>query len=184
MMIAADLQALIDGGAVIGRGQFTRVYGGERGRVVIVTIDPLKEAYAMDWLPDTPLFPRFESEGHDREYRSVYTAPRLDVGSKIPGGLRGVLRPRQWRLYQALRRCTGCIGTGAQWDNARRFDSLPAEFSREREYMREAIDCMHNWCSRVGFEVSPRNVAATAGGSLVLFDVFFDIDRAVRRERF
>lgn len=162
----------------IGKGAFTKCYLMDCGkRVQLVTCDPIKEAMAWGWFPDSPLFPKLTF---------------VDIGvyemDYLPGtrGLKSELEPEQWEVYQALRivfshgvRVKREADLYQSWYHA--FESAADAYSGSyigeafRDLM-EALDACANFGSDVAFEISPRNVRAV-NGKLVLLDCFFLVSK-------
>jgi len=151
---------------LIGKGQFTRAYLKDDGRVHLESICPIKECMALGWFPEHRLFPEIQREGDNGYDMPYYSQPR---------SLKTNLTPRQYRLYKALRALEGFCGPNSHnsfdhWHQ--QFQGLPVEFKVEKEALREAVDACGNYGSDVCFEISPRNVAVK-GGKLILLDCFF-----------
>lgn len=158
----------------IGKGSFTKCYLMDCGkRVQLQSTDPVKEAMAWGWFPESVLFPKV-----DYVDLGVY---EMDY---MPGtrGLKSELEPEQWELYQALR----VVFLRNVW--VQREDDLYhawyGEFEKAADAygesyigeafrdLMEALDACANFGSDVSFEISPRNVRAV-NGKLVLIDCFF-----------
>ena len=162
----------------IGKGSFTKCFLMDCGkRVQLVTCDPIKEAMAWGWFPDSPLFPKlsFVSLG----------AYEMDY---LPGsrGLKSELEPEQWELYKILRDCflnnvkvTRGDDLYRAWYEAFEMyaDSYAGGYAESafRDLI-EALDACSNFGSDVAFEISPRNVRAV-NGKLVLLDCFFLVSK-------
>ena len=155
---------------LIGTGSFTKAYDTNDGKVLLKSIDPIKECMAMGWFPESRLFPTI-----DRIDLNVYTMDNL---GKTPKGLAKTLRPRQYRLYKHLRElfCDNCLRDPSMRDGFTKwhilFESLPSEFKREKEILRGALDAIGNYGLDICFEISPRNVRIK-NGFLILLDCFF-----------
>lgn len=158
----------------IGKGSFTKCFLLDCGkRVQLVTCDPIKEAMAWGWFPDSPLFPKlsFVSLG-------VYEMDYLPSSR----GLKGELEPGQWELYKALRACFSKNVDVQKEDDLYQtwYDSFEicaevhagSHIGEAFRDLMEALDACANFGSDVTFEISPRNVRAV-NGKLVLLDCFF-----------
>ncbi|UVX31924.1 hypothetical protein A2a_b_00017 [Klebsiella phage VLCpiA2a] len=162
----------------IGKGSFTKCFLMDCGkRVQLVTCDPIKEAMAWGWFPDSPLFPKlsFISLG-------VYEMDYMPSSR----GLKGELEPEQWEIYKALR---DCFAKNVQ---VTRRDELYHAWYESFEMhadayagsyievafrdLMEALDTCSNFGTDVAFEISPRNVRAV-NGKLVLLDCFFLVSK-------
>ena len=153
---------------LIGKGSFTKAYLLESGKVRLLSTCPIKECMAIGWFPDSYLFPILEyiTVG---EYETDYY--------ERPVSLKQNLSKRQWELYQILRNLRPFMGKNI--DNAffawhDQFDTIPNNFSSEREALKAALDACSNYGTDIGFEISPRNVAVK-GRKLVLLDCFYSI---------
>lgn len=157
---------------LIGKGAFTKAYRKD-DVVYLKSCDPIKECMAHGWFPESRLFPKVKFSDVDGfDYEMKYY-PREK-------SLKKALRPRQYRLYKALKSISDDRGTCAnkyqeysKWYE--KLSSLPSEFSREKEVILEGLDGCTNTGSCIAFEISPRNVAVD-NGFLVLLDVFFNIE--------
>lgn len=154
---------------LIGKGEFTKAYLNDAGRVILHSTDRVKECASMGWMPDHRLFPaieRLENEGDYQVYEMEYF-PKVK-------SLKNSLTPRQYRLYSTLRKLSVYCGKNCdsyiEWHKA--FDTLPCEFKAEKEALKEAIDSLLNYSTGIRFEISPRNVAVK-GRKLILLDCFF-----------
>ena len=156
---------------LIGKGSFTKAYLNESGKVILKTSDPVKECMALGWFPNSKLFPKMEYLES-----GVYSMEYL---GKTPKALKSELRPRQYRLYKALRDVfNGGLGLcGVQsndlyyhWCSV--FSDLPSEFNKEKESLLMALDTLVNFGPDIAFEISPRNIRVK-NGFLVLLDCFF-----------
>ena len=153
----------------IGSGAFTKAYLMESGRVLLRSCDPIKEAMAYGWFPQSEYFP--EVAVLDNGVYEMQYYPRVR-------SLKSALAPAQWKIYKSLRNL---------WNEYRGkcrdyFDWYKV-FEREAtdEYgvpehvvqiILEALNACSNYDASVNFEISPRNVAAQ-DGQLVLLDCFY-----------
>ena len=152
---------------LIGSGSFTKVYRQGNSKFVhIKTCDPAKECMAMGWFPNARCFPKVkESNKPGYDYKMTYY-PKTQ-------GLKQALRPKEYAKYQALRSLFNDFSYGGY-----EFDELYKAFEGLKDKtlsynMCEALNALSNYGSDVKFEISPRNVAVTATGTLILLDVFF-----------
>lgn len=155
---------------LIGKGSFTRAYLKDEKTIILKSCDPIKECMANGWFPESKLFPKIE-QIDEETYQMEYLG-------KTPKSLKS-LRPRQLRLYNALRKAFdggfATLGTPSNqtffaWHEI--FDNLPSEFKREKEVLKEALDACGNYGTDISFEISPRNIRIK-NGFLVLLDCFF-----------
>lgn len=151
----------------IGKGAFTKCYLLDCGKkVMLKSIDPIKEVMSLGWFPDSPLFPSIHAidEG---VYESKYY-PKVR-------SLKNTLKPRHYGYYKELRRIQeGIRYTTNKYDSYhiiyKAFEGI--RYKKLREVMLEALEGCANIGSDIGFEISPRNVAVEKG-NLVLIDCFF-----------
>ena len=153
----------------IGSGAFTKAYLMESGRVLLRSCDPIKEAMAYGWFPQSEYFPEV-AVLDDGVYEMQYY-PRVR-------SLKSALAPAQWKIYKSLRNLWNEYG-----GKCRDYFDWYKVFEREAtdEYgvpddvvqiILEALDACSNYDSSVNFEISPRNVAVQ-DGQLVLLDCFY-----------
>lgn len=159
-------------GKLIGKGSFTKAYLSDCGKEVFLkTCDPIKECMAYDYFPESRLFPKVEYIE-----QGLYKMAYLGKTSK---SLKKDLRPRQYRLFKALKELfdNNWFGKGSyhsyynKWFDL--FSSLPSEFKNEKEALIEALNACANYGDDVCFEISPRNIRVSKTGSLILMDCFF-----------
>lgn len=148
----------------IGKGTFTTAYLRNDGKVLLKTSDPIKECMAHGWFPKSHLFPTITfGKGHD-EYIMRYYPRGLSLKKN--------LKPKEYQFYLELR----AIFANFKFDYSDK--ELLAGFktikcSRRRRIMVEAHEACRNYGEGVKFEISPRNVAVSPTGNLVLLDCFF-----------
>ena len=154
---------------LIGKGEFTKAYLNEKGRVILHSTDRVKECISMGWFPCHRMFPAIERLENGCDYQAY----EMEYFQR-PSSLKDSLTARQYRLYKELRKlsvyaqrnCDSYI----EWINA--FKTLPSEFKAEKEALLEAVDSLLNYSTGIRFEISPRNVAVK-GRKLILLDCFF-----------
>lgn len=154
---------------LIGRGAFTKAYLLDNGRVLLKSCDPIKEAMAHGWFPDSPLFPKvsyIDVETFEMDYLTRVRAPKRQ------------LNERAYALYQALRDVSDvfCRSLGNKYDGYKDlyylFETLLNGWE-EKETLLEALNACADWGSDVSFEISPRNISTNDKGDLILADCFF-----------
>lgn len=169
----------------LGQGAFSTVYADPDAPddfVLIQTIDQAKEAMALGWFPNSPLFPELtvyatEYDGDDE--RNVYRSKRYDTSRAVVSKLDA----HNKAFYNALRHLSlhdNDDSHGYDTHNPHnwyhiwhhKLSGLDDQFAEEREALLEALDTLCNYGSDIAFEISPRNVA-TEGGKLILLDCFF-----------
>lgn len=165
---------------LFAKGLFTKAYLTEAGRVLLHTIDPIKNAIGEQlFLPTHRMIP--QAEKIDSFFNGVNDVFVLDMEyMPRPSSIKQNVSARQWRFYNLLRDVATKIVYGfypTDYDRTaaiyKQFEGLPYEFRSEREILIETLDGIKNYVDNVGFEISPRNVTVK-GGKLVLLDCFFD----------
>lgn len=155
----------VSGLPLIGQGAFSRVYKKDSKTVLIVSRDKAKEAMASPLWPPSRLFPRIK-EVSSGVYESRYYPPIRS--------LKGALKEGQWQLYTHLRNLHMDYTLGQGYYELRTgFKKHMAPYRRQREALLAALDALANYNLDVCFEISPRNVAVSPSGNLVLLDCFF-----------
>jgi hypothetical protein len=160
---------------LIGKGAFSKAYLLPSGDVELVSVDPVKECMALWGLGDSYLWPQIECVDYRDDGTQVYKMPHYPKVKSI----KTALEPRQYELYKALRNLEGtfCANPNLLSDELRKqFETLPDEFSAEKEALLEAVDALGNYGTDLKFEISPRNVSVI-NGKLVLLDVFFFVSQ-------
>ena len=153
----------------IGSGALTKAYLMENGRVLLRSCDPIKEAMAYGWFPDSEYFPEVDVRG-EGVYEMQYYQP---VRS-----LKAALAPTQWEIYKSLRNIWNehAYSCRDYFDWYKVFEQEATdEFGVPDDVVQiilEALNACSNYDSSVNFEISPRNVAAQ-DGQLVLLDCFY-----------
>lgn len=154
---------------LIGQGSFTKCYQLNSTTVLLKSTDPIKEAMACGWFPDSSLFPVVENSAIDGCYEMEFY-PRTR-------GLKTRLDSDQWQLYKDLKQLfdnrpfiSNKYDAYSTWYNI--FEQLENE--EVKEDLQSALDACCNFGSDINFEISPRNVAVK-NGKLILLDCFFSI---------
>ena len=160
----------------IGKGSFTTAYLKPDGKVLLKSIDEVKEAMAQGFFPNHRLFPKVElvDRGDKFNYYEMKYFERTN-------GLKSHLTLREWELYKLLCSLFKSRGYLANiYDGYSRwyeiFERIPNKFKEEREALIEALNGLSNYFTDIGFEISPRNVAVE-GGKLILLDCFFQMSK-------
>jgi hypothetical protein len=143
-------------------------------KVYIRSIDQVKEALALGMFPDSPRYPEVTSSNLiDEKDFNVYEMPVY----KQPRSLKGALQEDEYKLYQALRSFHSSLRL--DYDTYERYNDFVKAvqtLSISEDIKEDLIGgweaCM-NYSNRVGFEISPRNVAVSEEGKLIFLDCFF-----------
>lgn len=165
----------------IGRGSFSTVYRkGNEPSVLIVSTDPVKECMGLGWFPKSRLFPKINRMSYNDDGSQTYT---MQYYGKVTS-LKKQLNKKSYQIYKALRdipipQVEDYLLYEA-WIKA--FTTMPKEFKRVGEILSEAVDALTNYGSDVCFEISPRNIAATKSGNLVLLDCFFMRSELIKKQ--
>jgi hypothetical protein len=156
----------------IGAGSFSTVYrNGKSDKVLIVSTDPVKECMSLGWFPDSRLFPKVERVGCNDDGSQTYKMkyyPKVTAPKKQ-------LNPRAYNVYKTLRDLDFPSGKDhllyEKWIKI--FEGLPSKYQSVKNALFEAVDALTNYGPDICFEISPRNIACTKSGNLVLLDCFF-----------
>ena len=162
----------------VKRGSKTTAYIFE-DKVLLRTIDPVKEAMVHGWFPDSEYLPEVlgtDLEDKDEAF-SVYKSPRYLQGRSI----KALVNKEDYEtVYQPLRR----MYAKADWsrDSYKWHDNFIADVTNceglkeeLKEVLIQAYEACMAFSHKVRFEISPRNVAATKEGQLIVLDCFFII---------
>lgn len=151
---------------LIGKGEFSKVYRKTKKLVHIVSVDPVKEAISLGWCSKGHMIPKLT-----RIRTGIYTGiyyPKV-------ASLKRSLKPLHYKRYQALRKLNKFFsfnnGTNF-W--IQKFKTLKDPYLRA--VMSEFMYGLSNYSTNICFEISPRNVAVSPTGGLILLDVFFEIN--------
>lgn len=163
---------------LIGKGSFTKCYLLPCGsRVQLISRDPVKEAMAWGWFPESDLFPKL-----DYVDLGVYEMEYLEPARSI----KQALMPEHWSLYKELRDlflnknpANNCsrpddlyhLWYGVFEEQAEKYALGSFMFEAYQDIMM-ALDACANFGSDVVFEISPRNIRIK-DGKLILLDCFF-----------
>jgi hypothetical protein len=135
--------------------------------VHIKSNDHVKECIAMGCFPSSRNFPTIEySDRPGYDYTMKYYPKQKS--------LKTALKPSEWSKYQDLRN----IFRGINYQYNSGYKTLHNAFKgiknrTLRKHMKSALDALANYGEDVCFEISPRNVAVSNTGVLILLDVFF-----------
>lgn len=163
---------------LIGKGLFTKAYLKDKNTVILKSVDPIKECMSMGWFPDSNLFPKIERLDYDDNGVATYEMkyyPRVT-------SLKTSLCPSHYEIYKELRSLN--IETSQNKHDGlnnvhKAFKTIKNK--RVKTALLEAVDACGNYGSCVSFEISPRNVAVSKTGKLILLDCFFMQDAAERQ---
>lgn len=156
----------------IGQGSFSNVFRkGNSKEVLIISNDPVKECMSFGWFPKTRLFPTIArvdygeaTSTYKMKYYEKVTAPKKQLNA------------RAYELYKELR-ALHPIFTLTRTKRPTCFYWID-EFKKlknknVRQILIEAVESLMNYGDDVCFEISPRNIATTKTGNLILLDCFF-----------
>lgn len=158
---------------LIGSGTFTKCYKISDNEVELISNCAYKECMSFGWFPESRLFPTIKrlegyiNEKGDSLYRMKFYERQRS--------LKNTLKPTQYTIYKTLRETMQNIKHSANiYDSYKNtFEGFSTLKNKAlRGIMLEALDACSNYGSDVGFEISPRNVAAD-NGNLILLDVFY-----------
>jgi len=147
----------------IGKGAFTTAYKKDASTVLLKSVDPIKECMAHGWFPNSQLFPNVKFGERPGEYVMRYynTNPSLTK-----------LHPKHRKFYDELHDLWTSLPLHSGYNEVyQAFTKI-----KDRNYRRIMVDALQacsNYGSDVCFEISPRNIAITKTGRMVLLDCFF-----------
>lgn len=154
---------------VIGKGTFTTCYrAGNSNKVLIKSDCPAKECMSLGWFGNSRLFPKVKQELIDNKGNYFYSMPYY----KKQKSLKNSLIKKDYELYKFLR---GFHVTSGYHKLYKAFSKIKNR--RVRTALLEALDGLANFGDDITFEISPRNVAVSNTGRLILLDCFFFINQ-------
>tara|TARA_R110000851_G_scaffold328811_1_gene500080 strand:+ start:404 stop:913 length:510 start_codon:yes stop_codon:yes gene_type:complete len=160
---------------VIGKGSFSTAYlQSDNKTVVLKSTDYIKECMSLGWFPNTIYFPKIERLEH-----GVY---KMKHYPKVKS-LVNCLKIKQYLIYKQLRNLN-------IKHNTRDCDLLDAwrdvfksiNNKTVRSALIQGIEACSNYGTDICFEISPRNVAVSPSGNLILLDCFF-IKSQLKKQR-
>lgn len=161
---------------LIGKGSFTLCYDNGNS-VLLVSNCPVKECNALGWLSGSRLFPKIER----LDFTDDLQLFKQEKFTKVKS-LKTALHKKEYDLYLQLRELASAYQCKYIKNPHHRHqifvDTVKASNLHHvyKKALIEAVDGIANYTSKIGFEVSPRNVAVK-NGKLVLLDVFYSIDQ-------
>lgn len=161
---------------LIGKGSFTLCYDNGQS-VLLVSNCPVKECNALGWLSSSRLFPKIER----LDFTDDVQLFKQEKFAKVKS-LKTALQPKEYKLYLQLRELASiyqCKHIRNPYDRHQIFVNTVKSSKLHHAYKKaliEAADGLANYTSKIGFEVSPRNVAVK-NGKLILLDAFFSLDQ-------
>lgn len=158
----------------VKKGHFTTAYlYQEQGKVLLESRCPVKECMALRWFPDSRLFPEVSfSELEDTE---TFEMPLYTTGRSVK---KLICKEDYEGIYLPLRKVSN-VKDREDFINQLKEASVAEDLI---EVLVEAYEACMNYEYNPGFEISPRNVAATADGKLILLDCFY-IKSQIRRSK-
>lgn len=156
---------------ILGKGLFTTAYLQKDNKTVILkSTDYIKECMSLGWFPNSMYFPKVE-----RLDQGIYKMKKYDK----PKSLKNSLKPKQYEIYKELRN----LSIGYIKNSYNNLDEWRKQFNTisnktVKNALNDAIDACSNYGSDVCFEISPRNVAVSKTGNLILLDCFFIASQA------
>lgn len=163
----------------VKQGHFTTAYlYEEQSKVILESRCYIKECMAHGWFPDSELFPSIKfadiEDDVNTEFR-VYEMPLYVCGRSIKAN---VGKEDYEGIYVPLRKIQYVSG----YRNFEEQLNTVGISEEVKEAILEAYEACTNYGSDIGWEISPRNVAATAEGRLILLDCFY-IKSQIRRSK-
>lgn len=153
----------------IGRGSFSTVYKKNNNTVLIKSLDPIKECMSLGWFPKSRYFANIKRILVNDDY-SFY---EMALFEKVRAP-KQVLKPAEYKKYLQLRTVSNRFFGNKNYYTSFK-ESLHELVSDKRliQVLLEAYNACSNYSEKVRFEISPRNIAATKSGNLILLDCFF-----------
>ena len=154
---------------IIGKGQFSTAYQ-YKAVVYIKSQDPVKECMALFPI-NSSFFPKV----------SLSDLPEFDYKMPLYNKVRAPkrqLNDRSLLIYQELRGLftQNCFDYNKKESGYTKwfvlFSGIKSSVSVKNALI-DAIGNLSNYGDDIGFEISPRNIAATKSGNLILLDCFF-----------
>jgi hypothetical protein len=161
---------------VVGRGAFTTCYRVSRNKVILKSTDPIKECMSLGGFPSSRLFPTVTSVDSSYSNDTPFSHYEMKYYPKVKS-LKTALQSADYKMYTELRALAGAVIHGsASHDTG--YHMLYKQFltissKRLREALLGAIAGCATYGDDIALEISPRNVAVTASGKLILLDCFF-----------
>jgi len=146
-------------------------------KVLLRTIDPIKECMALGWFPDSELFPEVKKtdfEDIDDSFQ-IFESPVYLQGRSM----KALVCKDDWEgVYLPLVQLYKTINYGYrvyEWHHSfiQAVNNCVGLREDAKEAIKEAYEACMNFSEKVKFEISPRNIAATEDGKLILLDCFF-----------
>lgn len=166
-------------GKMIGRGAFSKVYR-EEGSDIVTLVSCCRVKTALSDNEIGSFFPKIDYiEVYDNDY--FYNIFKMEYYPKVRS-LKSNLDVDQYEIYKLLRNMVlTSTPPSNQNDGYSQYYNLFEKIENEdlRDQLLEALDTISDYTSAVGFEISPRNVAAK-NGKLILLDIFFCRDTVMR----
>lgn len=164
----------------VKRGSRTKAFIFE-DKVLLRTIDPVKECMALGCFPDSELFPKVSRTNFEDLHNSfqVFESPVYLQGRSM----KALVCKEDWEeVYLPLVKLYQTINYGYsvyEWHHSfiQAVDNCVGLRADAKEAVKEAYEACMNFSEKVKFEISPRNVAATEDGKLILLDCFYIIRR-------
>lgn len=146
----------------IGEGSFTKAYLMDDGRVFLDSCDPIKEVMAQGWFPNSNLFPKLKFFNNTIGKYTMRYYPKQK-------SLKNTLKPSHYAFYKELR---GIFQRSFYTEETAVEHMKKIKCPRKRRIMIDAVEACMVFGPDVFFEISPRNVAVSDTGGLVLMDCF------------
>jgi len=154
---------------LIGKGSFSTVYRKSLDKVLIKSIDDVKECMSLGWFPKSNMFPKMVRVSKDGDYTFYESNYYPKVRS-----LKSELNSLDWEFYNILRNLSG-YNNGKdsgyiQW--IKQFETIPDKFKYRKTILLDVLNALAAYGDDMCFEISPRNVSVK-NKRLILLDCFF-----------
>lgn len=151
----------------IGQGTFTTAYKKNSTTVLLKSDDVVKECMSLGGFPSSNYFPKLKRLEINDDGISIYES-KLYEKVRSP---KKQLKESHYEIYKQLLQLDWYYSFG--YENILEgidFIKIPSYL---KEHLRHAVYSLVNYGTDVIFEISPRNIATTPTGQLILLDCFF-----------
>jgi len=163
----------------IKQGHFTTAYlYQEQDKVILKSRCYIKECMAHGWFPDSELFPSIKFADIEDDVNTEFTVYEMPLYIHGKGVKSNICKEDYEGIYVPLRKIQ-CVIDYADFEEQLTIVGVSEEV---KEVLLRAYEACTNYYSDISWEISPRNVAATAEGKLILLDCFY-IESQIRRSK-
>lgn len=164
-------------GKLIGKGLFSKVYEAPSNKVIIESVDSVKECFAIFGSPNRLIAPITRLDYSIASINSLsvsrYEMQRFE---KITAPKRQ-LNTKGYELYKELR---FYVNNEVGIYDIRSALSRAKISNFDRDRLNCIVDVLSDYGEDMAFEISPRNIAASKTGRLILLDCFFFFNEMIK----